>query len=97
MKQEKELMHELGRYRKMVETRQKQINQLQQELAAARMSNDMSEAFVALILEKCGADRGGPVRITTKEVAEAVQNRRRAVMQVVKGDEVVISMWSDMK
>ena len=91
----KMLEHELGRWQKKVGTQQQEIDKLQQQLAAAQLGNDMSEAFVALILQRCGADREHPVQVTTKEVGEAVENRRRAVMQV--GEDSVISMWSETR
>ena len=87
----RELKYELGRYQKKVGDQQKEIDRLKQQLAAVQLSNEMSEAFIALVLERCGADKDHPVQTTTKEIGEAVQENRRAVMQVEK--DGAISMW----
>lgn len=86
-----QLKHELGRYKKKVADQQKEIHGIREQLAAAKMSNDMSEAFISLILERCGADEAHPVKTNTKEIGEAVQKNLRAAMKVE--DDGTISMW----
>lgn len=83
------LEYELGRYKKKVADQQKEIGKVKEQLVASQMSNDMSEAFLAVILEKTGADQDHPVKTTTKEIGEAVQQNRRACINA-EGSEIAI-------
>lgn len=88
----KELEYELGRYRKKVADQQREINILKQKLAAAELSGSMSEAFLALMLEKSGRGKVNPVRVCTEEIGMAVKAEMRPVFERMK-DSSELLMW----
>lgn len=92
----KELEHELGRFQKKVADQQKEINNLKETVKANETVEAMSEAFLALVLEKSGRGKANPVIVTTKEIAEAVKERKRPALHKPE-DAMEFHMWYETR
>ena len=89
----KQLKHELGRYQKKVGDQQKEINALKKEIEAKDMAMSMSEAVVAMMLNRCGyVSDDIAFETDTAEIGEAVKAGMRPMIEKNAGGNT-ISMW----
>ena len=87
----KELEYELGRYKKKVADQQREICVLKEQLEARDTTVAMSEAFLAMVLSQCGRVVENPLRVTTREIAEAVTHRFQPLFRQLDTGEFL--MW----
>ena len=90
METQKNAEYELGRYKKKVEDQQQEIQRLKADAEGYRQLQDISAAYIALLLRRLKAGEDNPIRLENSAVKAAMERFR---VLAKREDEEGFSLW----